>query len=684
MTWNVTGLMSSSSYLSNTLNQQSIDFCGISEHWLYNYNLHFFDVINTKYKIHAVCDFDLDKISNRRVGKGGVAIMWLKKHNNNVTPLTIDDDRIVGLQFQIAPNQFAFIFQVYLPCRNHPIQAFKDYIDKLYNLWSLYSENGLVVFMGDFNANLLNNSTQDSRNAYLKKFLNDTICIAANTLNICEGAKSSFVSYDGSSESLIDHIILPIERTDSISKCEILDDNCLNVSRHRPVICSVNIPTLSDVENNSGYNNYSINWNKIKQTDKYKYESYLKNSNELKTACNMIQCKNDIDHFYDVLVQNIQYTSDNSFPKYKFRDYLKPYWNDSLTNAHKEMKDRRNMWLKDGRPRDSNVLSYKYYKMSKRNFRKLHRYYVDLYLTNLDREIDKTAELEKNQFWKLVNKRRKRSNTRAGSEIKFNGTVYRDQQCLTDQWKQYFKTLYTPTNNILYDNDWKSEIDNKVNSLIHDTPTVPDCTTVTFDEVTKALQTCKKGKACGIDNIFYEHFMYGGDTLIYVLSKLYSSMLRLSHTPVLMNKGIIITLHKGGKKLKNDPNNYRAITLSPTILKIYENVLLMRSKENILSKLNLQQGGFQENLGCSMTSFSLKECILYGKENKSKVFACFLDARQAFDRVWHHGLFFKLHATGIDNHTFLAFVDIYRNMQSCVRNRHILSDWFSVLQGTRQ
>ena len=129
---------------------------------------------------------------------------------------------------------------------------------------------------------------------------------------------------------------------------------------------------------------------------------------------------------------------------------------------------------------------------------------------------------------------------------------------------------------------------------------------ITFDHVTKALQSCKKGKACGIDNVFYEHFMYGGDSIIHILSKLYSSMLRLSYTPVSMNRGIIITLHKGGKKLKNDPNNYRAITLSPTMLKLYENILLLRSKANILSNLNIQQGGFQENLGCSMTSFSLK------------------------------------------------------------------------------
>ena len=181
----------------------------------------------------------------------------------------------------------------------------------------------------------------------------------------------------------------------------------------------------------------------------------------------------------------------------------------------------------------------------------------------------------------------------------------------------------------------------------------------------------------------FMNILCNGETVLYISYLNYLHLCYVYHT-VSMNRGIIITLHKGGKKLKNDPNNYRAITLSPTMLKIYENILLLRSKANILSNLNIQQGGFQENLGCSMTSFSLKECILYGKEDKSKVFACFLDARQAFDRVCHNGLFYKLHASGIDMHTFLAFVDIYSNMQSCVRNQQLMSSWFNILQGTRQ
>ena len=173
LSWNVTGLMSSSSYLCELLNSRKIDFCGLSEHWLYNYNLHFIDAIDNNYKCHAIADFSLDVPSHRRVGKGGVALMWHIKHDRYITPLSIDDDRIVGVQFQVAPHQYLFIFQLYLPCRNHSIRIYKDYIDKLYNLWSMYSVNGTVVFMGDFNSNCLRDNNINTRDGYFKRFLQD-------------------------------------------------------------------------------------------------------------------------------------------------------------------------------------------------------------------------------------------------------------------------------------------------------------------------------------------------------------------------------------------------------------------------------------------------------------------------------------------------------------------------------
>ena len=71
MTWNATGIMSSSSYLCDVLSGKDIDICGLAEHWLYENDLIFLDQINSSYKCHAVSDFDLKFPGRRRVGKGG-------------------------------------------------------------------------------------------------------------------------------------------------------------------------------------------------------------------------------------------------------------------------------------------------------------------------------------------------------------------------------------------------------------------------------------------------------------------------------------------------------------------------------------------------------------------------------------------------------------------------------------
>ncbi len=155
MTWNATGIMSSSSYLCDVLNHQSVDVCGISEHWLYEYNMHFMNHINSNYVTHAKADADLKTTGTRRVGKGGVALMWKRLIDQYITPLDIDDDRIIGIQYEVAKSVVHCTFS---KCISHvaiiQFQEFRDYLDSLHALLSIYNEKGIVIMMGDYNAHL--------------------------------------------------------------------------------------------------------------------------------------------------------------------------------------------------------------------------------------------------------------------------------------------------------------------------------------------------------------------------------------------------------------------------------------------------------------------------------------------------------------------------------------------------
>jgi hypothetical protein len=174
----------------------------------------------------------------------------------------------------------------------------------------------------------------------------------------------------------------------------------------------------------------------------------------------------------------------------------------------------------------------------------------------------------------------------------FNDVTYRDEQNICHQWRLYFENLYSPSNNISYDDNWKNEVTHTLNNAIQ-SKSLNRIVHVTENEIKCAIQSCKRGKASGIDKLFYEHFILGGAVVIHALSILFTLMLRESHIPLGMKKGIIVTIHKGNNKRKDDPNNFRAITLMPTVLKLYESVLLGRSSKTILQNINSQQGSLR-------------------------------------------------------------------------------------------
>ncbi|KAK3100583.1 hypothetical protein FSP39_022163 [Pinctada imbricata] len=99
---------------------------------------------------------------------------------------------------------------------------------------------------------------------------------------------------------------------------------------------------------------------------------------------------------------------------------------------------------------------------------------------------------------------------------------------------------------------------------------------------------------------------------------------------------------------------------------------------------NLQQQGFQRNLGCLTASFNAQETILHNIENGSNVYVCFLDITQAFDSVWRHGLLVKLYKIGIEGKLWSLILDCHTDTTSAIIVNHTQSRWFPVGQGVRQ
>jgi len=106
---------------------------------------------------------------------------------------------------------------------------------------------------------------------------------------------------------------------------------------------------------------------------------------------------------------------------------------------------------------------------------------------------------------------------------------------------------------------------------------------------------------------------------------------------------IVILILKPGKPT-NFATSYRPISLLPVIGKLFEKIILKRLRPIIESHKIIPdaQFGFRAHHSTIQQVHRLVDKISSSFENKNYCPAVFLDVAQAFDRVWHNGLLYKL------------------------------------------
>ncbi|KAF0738585.1 Uncharacterized protein FWK35_00025856, partial [Aphis craccivora] len=127
------------------------------------------------------------------------------------------------------------------------------------------------------------------------------------------------------------------------------------------------------------------------------------------------------------------------------------------------------------------------------------------------------------------------------------------------------------------------------------------------------------------------------------LAHIYNSILRLSYFPVLWKFSNIIMIQKPNKP-PDSTSSYRPISLLPLFAKILERLLLKRIVPLTAEKQILPdyQFGFRTSHSTTHQVHRLVDAISYSLEKKLYCTCAFLDISQAFDRVWHQGLLYKL------------------------------------------
>jgi len=122
-----------------------------------------------------------------------------------------------------------------------------------------------------------------------------------------------------------------------------------------------------------------------------------------------------------------------------------------------------------------------------------------------------------------------------------------------------------------------------------------------------------------------------------------NAIIRLEYWPKSLKQAQIIKLPKPGKN-PIDVTSYRPISLLPTISKILESLILKRiNKEmNPQDWIPDHQFVFRQAHSTIQQCHCVADTINKALENRQFCTAAFLDVSQAFDKVWHPGLLYKI------------------------------------------
>lgn len=531
--------------------------------------------------------------------------------------------------------------------------------------------------LGYFNANLIDKEgrRKSTFTEYLKTFVRNGQYVISDEM-LLPSNSFTYVSYAWNTTSWLDHCVTTIAGQNCIKSINILY-NFIS-SDHKPLHIEIDFKNVPKASKGYKEGATKINWKKMKYEKIHEYKEITgillddiilpkdllccKDMN-----CNSTKCKEQIDELHDNIISCLNTASEYTFNKNSVepkKSNAVPGWNIYVKESHALAREAFITWKEAGKPRTGMLaetmrrtrLHFKYSLRFCRRKKNLH---------TSNAIAEKLLSKNSGDFWKEI-KRVKKQKPISATTI--NGET--DEQNITDIWRNHYSAIFSSvpsaTNNLPYLEDIKIE----------------DYEPFAFNDVHNAIESLNTGKACDHMGISVEHIKNANDKVTMLITLCLNSMMIHGYLPSLFMQSVITPIVKNKNGDISDTANYRPITIASTLSKVIEKLLL----ERILKVINLSsnQFGFKKKHSTDMCNFILKETVRHYRSLGSNVFACFLDASKAFDRVNHRKLFNILHERKIPSIIIRIIRYWYSNQTIRVRWGSFLSELFNVKNGVRQ
>jgi len=650
------------------------DIVLLQEHWLTPSNLFLFgEKINSHFAFGKSAMSDC-VTQGPLLGRpfGGTSIL-IKNELRVATKCIFCSDRYVVIRVGNL-----LIFNIYLPCVGtmDRIDIVEDILQEVWS-WRLKYTDCATIIGGDFNTDL---EKCNSVSSYINNFLTN------NSLRRCDiqfpsRRQNTYVNESLGHCSVIDYFVS--DASDGILDYCVLDPD-INLSDHLPVAirckCTCQ-PVSSAAEVSKGSKVKQLRWDHADLLSYYNttmsllyplYYELIEFENVLSSLSNA-DCNNFIDNYYSKLVGVLNYSAELHVPAH-YKNYYKFWWSQELSclkdNAIKSNKN----WKEAGRPRTGPIADRR--NADKRKYksmlRKERRSETQSYTNDLhDALISKSGV----SFWKCWKAKFEKKN-KASKLI--DGLA--DDTEIAEAFAKHFRTTCSSFNEG-QSNHLRSVYSAKRQDYVGD-PFLDEYK-FNVELVETVFSKLKRGKAAGLDELTIEHLVNSHPVLVVILAKFFNIIVSAAYVPHGFRLSYTVPLLKEDQSHKGHSiDNYRAISISPIISKIFEHCVLTRYNKFLMTSPN--QFGFKKASSCGHAIYSVRKVVDHYAACGSTVNVCLLDLSKAFDKMDHFALYLKLMDRSIPVQILNVLENWFSLCLSCVKWGSVMSHFYELKAGVRQ
>ena len=598
---------------------------------------------------------------------GGVAIYLHTSYSHKIMSISTSDiwDGLfleVFSEHEAMPvNQKKLILGcIYRPPRNN-VEAIDTFVNETSQLFEDLQRHKNVLIAGDFNLDLLKIKDINVINTYFEHLLAHSYI-----------PKISFPTrLTHRHGTLIDNFLLKISENISETTSGILLNN---ISDHLPYFICLDILK---------YSNKSQKYVKVMSMPmaSQKFKDYLANAN-ITNALNKSE-QADPDENYNLLNNILKSGIDQYFPLKKRRfdkyKYKKCYWITKGILISIKYRDKMYFNLK------SLAIDHPLYDIRKTSLRTYNRILRNSIRTAKRLYYLKIFEKFKNDMkntWVSIKEILNKTNAKKEFPGYFivNDVKVTDPQVIANHFNEFFAEIGTNLANRIVPPPEKKFEDYLINK-----PNISfRFSQVSIDMVSKVIDGLKPKTSCGIDRISNKLLKFIKLEMAEPLALIFNQCILKGSFPNSLKIAKVTPLYKKNEDYIFD--NYRPVSILPSISKIFEKLLHTQIYDHFLSNnlFHVSQYGFRAKHSTELAALEFVDRLLLNLDAGETPISVFLDLSKAFDTIDHNILLHKLQYYGF-NESAINLVKSYLSSRlQYVEYKEVSSQHIRVTTGVPQ